>query len=65
MLQDTLTPQQWQDFQEQGYLHLGTAGAEETAALQQRIDEIMMGTADIDYDKVLGKEDKKKTEKGK
>ena len=52
MLQDTLTQQQWQDFQEQGYVHLGTAAAEETAALQQRIDDIMMGTADIDYDKV-------------
>lgn len=45
---------QWEAFEAQGYLHLGNVMADgELAALQQRIDEIMMGTASIDYDRVM------------
>ena len=53
MLADRITERQWSDFQERGYLRLGRAGAGEIAGLQRRIDEIMLGTAEIDYDEVL------------
>ncbi len=45
---------QWATYETQGYLHLGNVMKKgELAALQQRIDEIMMGTASIDYDRVM------------
>lgn len=53
MLAERITDEQWQTFQDQGYAHLGRADADEIAALQQRIDDVMMGTADIDYDRVM------------
>ena len=53
MLSDRITDEQWQTFQDQGYVLLGRADAGEIAALQQRIDDIMMGTADIDYGEVM------------
>lgn len=53
MLPNQLSEQQWKTFQEQGYVHLGKVDAVELAALQQRIDDIMMGTADIDYDRMM------------
>ena len=53
MLSDRITDEQWQHFQEQGYVHLGRAEMDEIAALQRRIDDIMMGTADIDYERVM------------
>lgn len=51
-MNDQITDDQWQHFQEHGYVKLGRADLEEIAALQQRIDDIMMGTADIDLDQV-------------
>jgi phytanoyl-CoA hydroxylase len=53
VLLDQITEEQWQSFQEQGYVILGRADMEQIGALQQRIDDIMMGTAAIDYDQVM------------
>ena len=51
---DQLTDQQWQEFNEQGFLPLGRVlDDEQLAAMQQRIDDIMLGTAEIDYEKVM------------
>jgi phytanoyl-CoA hydroxylase len=45
---------EWQRFQEDGYLVLGKVlSDEDLAALQRRIDDIMLGKADVDYDRLL------------
>ncbi len=50
----TITDHQWQQYESQGYLRLGKIlDAGELEALQQRIDSIMLGTADIDYDRLM------------
>ena len=49
-----ITPEQWTFFDEQGYLKLGRLlEADELAALQRRIDDIMVGRAELDYSRVL------------
>lgn len=49
-----ITDAQWRQFEEDGYLVLGKIlSDEDLAALQRRIDEIMLGTADIDYGQLL------------
>ena len=49
-----LTDTEWREFEERGFVKLGrAASAEETARLQQRIDDIMLGRADVDYDRML------------
>ena len=49
-----ISDQQWQLFDTEGYLRLGKiAPAETIQAMQQRIDEIMLGEADLDYDRML------------
>lgn len=49
-----ISAEQWESFEQEGYLHLGRLlNDEELAALQQRIDDIMLGKADIDYDRVM------------
>jgi len=49
-----LTDSQWAEFEENGYVHLGTLlPEEELQGLQTRIDEIMLGKADLDYDSLL------------
>lgn len=49
-----LTKEEWQTYAEQGFLHLGKVLSDsELAGLQQRIDEIMLGTAPLDYDQML------------
>lgn len=53
MLKEQITDEQWQHFHTHGYVKLGRADLGEISALQQRIDDIMMGTADIDLDKVM------------
>jgi phytanoyl-CoA hydroxylase len=53
VLSQSITDEQWAHFQDQGYVHLGRADVTEIEALQQRIDDIMMGVADIDYDQVM------------
>lgn len=48
----TISNQDWAQFQDQGLLHLGTVASEnQIQALRKRIDEIMMGTASLDYDR--------------
>jgi len=50
----TITDDQWRQFEEDGYLVLGKVlSDEDLAALQKRIDEIMLGEADIDYSRIL------------
>ena len=45
---------QWATYEAQGYLHLGNVMNDgELEALQRQIDEIMLGTASIDYDQVM------------
>ena len=49
-----LTDAQWAQYEQDGYLRLGKVLSDEgLAALQQRIDDIMRGTADIPYEKIL------------
>ena len=45
---------QWAQFEREGFLGLGNVMADgELEALQGRIDEIMLGKAEIDYDRVM------------
>ncbi|MDG1442859.1 MAG: phytanoyl-CoA dioxygenase family protein [Pseudomonadales bacterium] len=49
-----ISEQQWQEFDALGYLRLGKIGpAEMVQAMRVRIDEIMLGEADLDYDRML------------
>lgn len=49
-----ISNEQWQQYEEQGYLHLGRVVTDaELRALQQRIDDIMMGTAPVDYTRMM------------
>jgi len=50
---DALTDTEWQTYRREGWLRLGRIDAQELQALQERIDAIMLGEADIDYDRVL------------
>ncbi len=51
---NTLTDEQWKRFEARGYLHLGrVADAADAAALKRRIDDIMLGTAPLDYNRML------------
>lgn len=53
-MSNQLTLAQWEQFQRHGYLHLGAVlSADELAALQQRIDAIMRGTANVPYDRMM------------
>ena len=49
-----ISDKQWQQFQEEGYLPLGRVMDDgELATLQQRIDDIMMGKAQLPYDRMM------------
>lgn len=51
---NTLTDAQWNQYEEQGYLRLGRVlDNDPLRTLQERIDAIMLGTADVDYDRML------------
>ncbi|MEM1211121.1 MAG: phytanoyl-CoA dioxygenase family protein [Planctomycetota bacterium] len=53
-----LTETQWLEYVDQGYLRLGRLlDGERLASLQDRINQIMLGTADVDYDRMLMQED--------
>jgi len=53
-MQRLLTDEQWGEFHVMGYLKLGKLMDDaHLAALQQRIDDIMLGKADIPYDRVM------------
>ena len=50
----TLTAEQWDAYERDGYLPLGKVLSEDDlSALQARIDDIMLGRAALDYDKIL------------
>lgn len=54
MAADRLTEEQWQAYERDGFLRLGKVlGDGELKALQTRIDDIMLGRADVDYDRML------------
>ncbi len=53
MIHTDLSPEQWAEFDEQGYVRLGkTMTDDELAGLRDRIDAIMLGTAPIDLSKL-------------
>ncbi len=53
-MRDALTDAQWSQFKTDGFVRLGPVLDEEAlATLQQRIDAIMMGTAQVDYSRML------------
>ncbi len=64
---DHLTGDQWQQFERQGYLRLGwLLNDADLFKLQQRGDDITMGRADVNYDRMLmqldeGKEDARRS----
>ena len=48
-----VTDAQWKEYEELGYLKLGRIEDAQLRKLQDRIDEIMLGKANINYDKLL------------
>lgn len=51
---ESFTDSQWEQYQRDGYLKLGTVLNDgDLGALERRIDDIMLGKAKIDYDHVL------------
>ena len=53
MLQE-LSYAQWQEYEREGFLRLGRCLTDdELAAMQQRMDDIMLGTAPVDYDRMM------------
>ena len=49
-----LSHAQWQEYEREGYLRLGRClTGDELAALQQRMDGIMLGTAPVDYSRMM------------
>lgn len=49
-----ITQSQWDFYMDNGYVKLGRVlSNDELAALQERIDAIMLGTANVDYDQML------------
>lgn len=49
-----LTDTQWAQYERDGYLRLGrVVNDEELAMLQQRMDDIMLGTAPLDYNRIM------------
>lgn len=61
-----ITRQQWDLYAEHGYLKLGRVLADDDlAALQQRIDAVMLGTADVAYDQMLMQLDGANTKQSK
>lgn len=55
-----LTDQQWRFYQDNGYVNLGMLlSDQDLGALRQRIDDIMLGRADVNYDRMLMQLDSK------
>ena len=48
-----ITDSQWQEYQELGYLKIGRLDQEHLRKLQARINAIMLGHADVPYDRLL------------
>jgi phytanoyl-CoA hydroxylase len=55
-----ITPEMWDSYERDGFLRLGKVlSNEDLKALQDRIDAIMLGEADVDYDRLLMQLDSK------
>ena len=53
-MSDTITARQWDQYERDGYLNLGKLlDVADLEALQRRIDEIMLGEAAVDYDRMM------------
>ncbi|HMN30807.1 MAG TPA: phytanoyl-CoA dioxygenase family protein [Caldilineaceae bacterium] len=53
-MQSQLSSAQWAQYERDGYLRLGKVLSDaELAGLQQRIDDIMLGKADVPYDRMM------------
>ena len=53
-MQKELSHAQWQEYEREGYLRLGRCLTDdELATIQQRMDEIMLGTAPVDYSRMM------------
>jgi ectoine hydroxylase-related dioxygenase (phytanoyl-CoA dioxygenase family) len=53
-MSNALTESQWQSYQEQGYIKLGKLLSDaELSDMQKRIDDIMLGKADVDYARMM------------
>ncbi len=53
-MSNLIDDERWHQYFRDGYLRLGAvAGDDELATMQREIDDIMMGTADVDYDRML------------
>jgi len=48
-----VTDQQWNEYEEKGWLKLGRLDLPQLQKLQDRIDAIMLGKADVDYDRLM------------
>jgi ectoine hydroxylase-related dioxygenase (phytanoyl-CoA dioxygenase family) len=48
-----ITDAQWKEYEELGYLKIGRIADDQFRKMQERIDEIMLGQAKIDYTKLL------------
>ncbi|MCG9128914.1 phytanoyl-CoA dioxygenase family protein, partial [Candidatus Poribacteria bacterium] len=49
-----ITDEQWEHFNEQGFVRIGqVATDDEFARLQQRMDDIMLGKAPLNYDQIM------------
>jgi hypothetical protein len=48
-----ISDEQWKDYEEKGWLKLGRLDSGQLLKLQERIDAIMLGKADIDYDRLM------------
>jgi len=48
-----VTNDQWKEYEEKGYLKIGRLDEAQLRKLQDRIDEIMLGKADLDYNRLM------------
>ena len=49
-----ITARQWEEFDREGFLFLGRVASEkQLAGMQQRIDYIMLGLAQVNYDQIM------------
>ena len=54
MVRESLTEEEWGHFSREGYVRLGRVlDNEELVVLGQRIDDIMLGTANVDYGRTM------------
>ena len=53
-MEHQITAEQWEHFEENGYVRIGQVATDaELAQIQQRMDDIMLGKAPLDYDQIM------------